>query len=107
MGKVSEKGNDVSKVSDVSKNGKEETVKLKDKNQENDAANKKEPEKNKKENVDKKTGEKTNKELPKTIEDKINDKSKDSGKKKLTDLGKEVEGTKKKKENAKSTSKQR
>ena len=28
-------------------------------------------------------------------------------KKKLTDLGKEVEGTKKKKENAKSTSKQR
>ena len=105
--KVSEKGNDVSKVSDASKNGKEETVKLKDKNQENDAANKKEPEKNKKENVDKKTGEKTNKELPKTIEDKLNDKSKDSGKKKLTDLGKEVEGTKKKKENAKSTSKQR
>ena len=86
-------------VSDASRNGKEETVKLNDAKTENTAANK-EPEKDRKESIDKKSGEKASKELPKMTEDKL------KGKKKLTDLGKEVANTKKK-NNAKSSSKQR
>ena len=86
-------------VSDASRNRKEETVKLNDAKTENTAANK-EPEKDRKESIDKKSGEKASKELPKMTEDKL------KGKKKLTDLGKEVANTKKK-NNAKSSSKQR
>lgn len=87
-------------VSDVSRNGKEETVKLNGAKTENAASNK-EPEKNGKESTDKKTGEKANKELPKMTEEES------KGKKKLTDLGKEVGTNKKKKDNVKSVSKQR